>query len=92
VRAVYSRTFPGYLSYCIIVNQRAEADSDLVCQPGARWMDINDELALKGKDLYSYRGCSKPCHNRLRYTIVFPRKFVHCLLLDVDRDHVRGTA
>lgn len=25
-----------------------EADSDLVCQPGARWMDINDTLKDEG--------------------------------------------
>ncbi|KAF8960557.1 hypothetical protein BDZ97DRAFT_1833403, partial [Flammula alnicola] len=25
-----------------------EADSDLVCQPGARWMDINETLKEKG--------------------------------------------
>lgn len=26
-----------------------EADSDLVCQPGARWMDINATLKQKGE-------------------------------------------
>ncbi|KAF8074141.1 FAD-linked oxidase-like protein [Lyophyllum atratum] len=29
-----------------------EADSDLVCQPGARWMDINDTLKEKGIPLF----------------------------------------
>ncbi|KAF8625917.1 hypothetical protein AX17_006643 [Amanita inopinata Kibby_2008] len=29
-----------------------EADSDLVCQPGARWMDINDTLKKKGVPLF----------------------------------------
>ncbi|RDB30391.1 D-lactate dehydrogenase [cytochrome], mitochondrial [Hypsizygus marmoreus] len=29
-----------------------EADSDLVCQPGARWMDINDMLNEKGIPLF----------------------------------------
>ncbi|RDB27372.1 D-lactate dehydrogenase [cytochrome], mitochondrial [Hypsizygus marmoreus] len=29
-----------------------EADSDLVCQPGARWMDINDLLKEKGIPLF----------------------------------------
>jgi len=29
-----------------------EADSDLVCQPGARWMDINDMLKQKGIPLF----------------------------------------
>ncbi|KAF9464057.1 FAD-linked oxidase-like protein [Collybia nuda] len=29
-----------------------EADSDLVCQPGARWMDINDMLKKKGIPLF----------------------------------------
>ncbi|KAI0772190.1 FAD-linked oxidase-like protein [Irpex lacteus] len=29
-----------------------EADSDLVCQPGARWMDINDTLKKKGIPLF----------------------------------------
>ena len=28
--------------------QCSEADSDLVCQPAARWMDINDTLQKKG--------------------------------------------
>jgi FAD/FMN-containing dehydrogenase len=28
-----------------------EADSDLVCQPGARWVDINDTLKKKGASL-----------------------------------------
>lgn len=31
---------------------RPEADSDLVCQPGAKWMDINDNLKEKGRWLY----------------------------------------
>ena len=26
-----------------------DADSDLVCQPGARWVDINDTLKEKGR-------------------------------------------
>jgi FAD/FMN-containing dehydrogenase len=29
-------------------NPFLEADLDLVCQPGARWMDINDTLKEKG--------------------------------------------
>ncbi|KAG6850259.1 hypothetical protein H0H93_015811 [Arthromyces matolae] len=29
-----------------------EADSDLVCQPGAKWMDINDTLRDKGIPLF----------------------------------------
>ncbi|KAF8157801.1 FAD-linked oxidase-like protein [Crassisporium funariophilum] len=29
-----------------------EADSDLVCQPGARWMDINETLKEKGIPLF----------------------------------------
>lgn len=29
-----------------------EADGDLVCQPGARWMDINDYLKAKGIPLF----------------------------------------
>lgn len=29
-----------------------EADSDLVCQPGIRWMDINDTLKKKGIPLF----------------------------------------
>ncbi|KAG6840832.1 hypothetical protein C0991_004055 [Blastosporella zonata] len=29
-----------------------EADSDLVCQPGAKWMDINDMLKEKGIPLF----------------------------------------
>ncbi|KAG6910090.1 hypothetical protein DXG01_013142 [Tephrocybe rancida] len=29
-----------------------EADSDLVCQPGAKWMDINDTLQEKGIPLF----------------------------------------
>lgn len=33
------------LSFCV----NAEDDSDLVCQPGAQWMDINDMLKKKGK-------------------------------------------
>lgn len=28
---------------------RPAADSDLVCQPGTRWMDINDHLKEKGR-------------------------------------------
>ena len=27
----------------------AEADSDVVCQPGLRWMDLNETLKKKGK-------------------------------------------
>jgi len=29
-----------------------EADSDLVCQPGAGWMDINDTLKQEGNRSY----------------------------------------
>ena len=29
-----------------------EADSDLVCQPAAGWMDINDTLKQKGNQSY----------------------------------------
>lgn len=29
-----------------------EADSDLVCQPGARWMEVNDHLKQKGIPLF----------------------------------------
>lgn len=29
-----------------------EADSDLICQPGARWMDINETLKKKGIPLF----------------------------------------
>ena len=31
-----------------------EADSDLVCQPGARWVDINDTLKKKGTEITIY--------------------------------------
>jgi hypothetical protein len=31
-----------------VFKPHTEADSDLVCQPGARWMDINATLEKKG--------------------------------------------
>ena len=34
------------------VNTPSEEDSDLVCQPGARWMDINETLKEKGIPLF----------------------------------------
>ncbi|KAG6873042.1 hypothetical protein C0995_003798 [Termitomyces sp. Mi166 len=36
-----------------------EADSDLVCQPGAKWMDINDMLKEKGEVIKTRRRSRK---------------------------------
>jgi len=36
----------------LILNNLTEADSDLVCQAGARWMDINEMLKEKGIPLF----------------------------------------
>ena len=32
----------------ILLSDDAEKDGDLVCQAGARWVDINDTLKAKG--------------------------------------------
>ncbi|EEB90943.1 hypothetical protein MPER_10782, partial [Moniliophthora perniciosa FA553] len=38
--------------YGILLNFTTEADSDLVCQPGVGWMEINDTLREKGIPLF----------------------------------------
>lgn len=40
-----SCTFLRIISY----SSNLEADSDLVCQPGVGWMEINETLQQKGK-------------------------------------------
>jgi len=44
------RTLLDRLSLILI--NLTEADSDLVCQAGARWMDINEMLKEKGIPLF----------------------------------------
>ena len=39
-------TFSQVLNYC------AEADGDLVCQPGVRWEDVNLALREKGISMF----------------------------------------
>ncbi len=41
-------------SFVICLLSYSEADSDLVCQPGARWMDINATLKQKGEWVSPY--------------------------------------
>ena len=47
------------LTPVLILLKKLEADSDLVCQPGARWMDINDTLKKQGIPLF-FPVCQTP--------------------------------
>lgn len=41
-----------YLFGAVRFDAPSEEDSDLVCQPGAKWMDINETLKEKGIPLF----------------------------------------
>ena len=66
VRAAYL-TCDEIVNCCI-----AEADSDLVCQPGARWMDINALLKSKGSILSRWYSLNTDIRVIRRNTPVFP--------------------
>lgn len=56
----------------------AEADSDLVCQPGVRWADINAILKERGNIMLSYveqidQFLIAVAHD-LRYSVVLSRE------------------
>jgi len=48
VIAVHGKLFYYLLLPKVTLHWLSEADSDLVCQPGARWMDLNEILKEKG--------------------------------------------
>lgn len=50
-------------------NVPTEEDSDLVCQPGARWMDINETLKEKGIPLFFPVSLPHQLHLRYQYLI-----------------------
>lgn len=53
----------------------AEADSDIVCQPGVRWMDINDVLKEKGMGLNGRCGNDTDVYEILGIPLFFPVNF-----------------
>jgi len=53
------------------VTSHTEADSDLVCQPGIRWVDINEALQDQGLCSVEAHTLSL-CSIHVRDSIVFP--------------------
>jgi hypothetical protein len=59
-----------HLSSNITESFKIEADSDLVCQPGVGWMEINETLQKKGKT--AMRISSRYSHPWKAYHYSFP--------------------
>lgn len=68
-----SCTFLRIVSY----SSKIEADSDLVCQPGVGWMEINEILQQKGKTATQISSCN--LHPSKAYHYSFP--YVQSLVL-----------